>query len=188
MGYGIHVYAVDFDALLALPGSDAGRALADRLAPECDEIDGSLGTDPGTALGALRELMSGEKLKTSAGPEYAYALELVCRAKGRWLENARWSAMRGSWFDAVDAALAKAGADVKLTSAVFYAGPPIRTPWPDDFPSMGRVQPAAVGPMLETLERALAAMTGDEAEAVREVVSWLRDAARDGRGLATFYY
>jgi hypothetical protein len=110
--------------------------------------------------------------------------ELVTRLGGRFQSNMYWSAMRISWFDMVDDALEKAGADVKL-SQHFFSPPPIPFTRPDDFPMIGHVKPDEVEPLAAAL--AAVKLEGQEEESVNEVIGWLKG-LRPGEGLVTFYY
>lgn len=114
-----------------------------------------------------------------------YALERALG--GRFLSNRRWSAMRMSWFDAVDAALAAAGFEGTL-SRWFMRGSPVAIPPPDDFPMIGRIEPSEVEGLLSSLRKAVLGIDESDAyDAVAEVIGWL-DGLREGEGIVTFYY
>ena len=110
----------------------ASRFEQDRTDPE-DE-------DEPTLEQALHEVISGSPLREDYGHKYGYVLEMLCLHFGEHLPNANFSAMRSSWADSVDLALAKAGVPeerLRMVNHLVYRGAPIPIPEPLDFPSIG---------------------------------------------------
>lgn len=123
-----------------------------------------------------------DSLPTNTGSLDGYEFEEALR--GEFLPNNQWSSMRMNWFDAVDAALASAGTDVRL-SKFFYRGAPCPIIPPDDFPMIGHIKPEEVAPLLNVLSAL--SVGGAEGDAIAEVHTWLINAA-PGQGIVTFYY
>jgi hypothetical protein len=88
----------------------------------------------------------------------------------------------------VDTALADMGVPFKF-SKFQWSGLPVKLPSPDDFPSIGWVNPEDV----QTINAALgkSEYTGTDSH-VREVIStmkgWFRNAASKGWGLVSYYH
>ncbi|MFW5740269.1 MAG: DUF7691 family protein [Myxococcota bacterium] len=115
-----------------------------------------------------------------------YGIErLVESCGGEFLPNDAWSAMRSSWFDAVDEALAVCGSDVRLSN-YFYRRLPFEYVPPVDFPGIGHVR----NDELEGLAAKLAQtqVQGEEAAAVAQFAGWLDEARKRQSSLVFFYY
>ena len=105
------------------------------------------------SYGVAPYLVDFARLRNAVTPGVSgYALEAYCKRLGKSLDNDGWSGMHGDWFDAVDAALKKAGSRLELT-AYFWAGAPVKIKPPEDFPVVGHVEPKQVATLLEALKQ-----------------------------------
>jgi hypothetical protein len=143
MGYALAVYSVPHKALLAVRGSK-DKALLDRIWTDCphtgpvDElIDGRNARREEQIevkfRDAVRQLLYGGPLEGAPGFVYCYALEGICWALGRWLDN---DEVPGFHFEELDDFLTEQGVPLTIQQLAF-GGPPIPLPEPDDFPGIG---------------------------------------------------
>lgn len=184
MAYNVSAIVID---LAALRRRIAQRdlSLLEGIEDEAEEIDDDLDDDGPTTLEHARRIVLGQAVAEGSNAKYGYALQLMCDVLGSFQQNDQWSSMRSSWFEEVDKALAGAGCDIELTTTLFYSGPPLTLPEPDDFPGMGHVEPEQIASLCASLEPALPGLPPAPRAAVAQVVGWLK-AARS-KGLVTFY-
>ena len=184
MAYTVTPIVVDLAALRRRI-AERDLSLLKGIEAEAEELDDDLDDDGPSTLEHARRIVLGQAVAEGNNAKYGYALQLMCDGIGALQPNDRWSSMRASWFDAVDEALKAAGCPVALITVLFYNGPPLRLPQPDDFPTVGHVEPERVASLCADLRSALPALPPQPRAAVAQVIGWL-EAARDA-GLVTFY-
>lgn len=145
MSYGVQAYAVDLAAVKKAIGS-GNAVFAKRLAKsqareiaQIDDVDFDEGLTP--AADVLKALIvDGAPAETDEDEtpayKFGYALEILCREQGEWLENSAFSAMGSEYVDAIDAALKKAKSKRKVAS-ILFRGSPVPLPEIADFPTIG---------------------------------------------------
>jgi hypothetical protein len=70
-----------------------------------------------------------------------------------------------------------------------YRGAPVAIPEPDDFPFIGYLKAAEVGPALRALRAAdFAELSPEVREAVAELTGWLEACSRGASDLVCFYH
>jgi hypothetical protein len=194
LSYAIMPYAVDLAKLRSLLGSGDAKVLAGirgdrRFGHDFDGVD-ELGDDTAvSARTALEQMIMGGDYDADAGYVYGYCWKILCEAYGRWLPNEHWSAMRFSWFDAVNDGLR--AADVKFSPEdLIYGGAGVPLPSIDDFPAIGHVERGDMPALLATLEGIddAAITDGDVLDAVREIQGWLQHCVTHERDLVCFYH
>jgi hypothetical protein len=138
--------------------------------------------DEPTLKQAFNEILDGTPLRRNYGHKYAYILEMLCLHFGAQLPNQNFTAMDSSWADTVDLGLTTAGVpeeQLRMINHVMYRGSPIRIPEPDDFPSIGYLRGAEIGPALGALETAnLSSLDSEVRKAIGEVKGWLEVCSR----------
>lgn len=206
MGYTVSAYAVDLDAVRAVVGSRDGRILTEltaALADDLEQIDDMLCEyaednedekdpyPPLTAADVLRHLVMGDPCRKDVGFAYGYCFAALCAHFGTELNNDQWSAMRATWFGAVQAALAQAGVSAKqfAVDRLVYRGPPVRLPSLNDFPNIGYLMRAEVVEARAALATAdLAKITNlGAAESVKQMREWFVACVRSNRDLVCTY-
>jgi len=184
MSYTVNAFVIDIAALRERIARH-DLSLLSGLDEDAEAIDEDLGDDGPTTLEHARRIVLGQTEDEGSNAKYGYALQLICEAVGQWQPNDQWSSMRSTWFGTVDEALKNAGCPLALTTALFYNGPPVEVPRPDDFPGMGHVEPEQAGILCGALRQALPALPPQPRAAVAQVVGWLE--AGRGVGIVTFY-
>lgn len=195
MSYGIHPYAVNLRKLHGLLGSRKARLLATlqkQFHDDCIEID-ECDEDLTPTSTALEHLVMGGALDEEAGFKYGYALKFLCEHLGRFLSNTKWSAMRWSWFETVDQALAEAGVSESLFRSGLHLAtrgtPGIGLPDIDDFPSIGHFTFEEMPPVENALRSVLGQIEDDEiVESLQEILEWLAFCQKKRLALICFYH
>lgn len=196
MGYGIMPFSVKLarverafgsrDAALAAEVTGAFEAIFEQ--DDCEEDDEG---EP-TLEEALHEVVEGRPLREGYGHKYGHVLKLLCWHFGEHLPNAHFSAMHHDWADQVDGELIGAGVPEEafgLKRHLMYRGAPVAIPEPDDFPFIGYLKAAEVGPALRALRAAdFAELSPEVRDAVEELRGWLEACSRGAFDLVSFYH
>jgi hypothetical protein len=131
-------------------------------------------------------------MRENYGHKYGYVLEMLCLHFGEYLPNGNFTGMRSSWADTVDLGLARAGVpeeQLRLAHHLMGRGSPIPIPEPADFPFIGYLRGAEVGPALAAVGAAnLDTLDPNVRDAINEVRGWLEVCSRSGSDLVCFYY
>lgn len=181
MSYSTITYGVDIDRLRAVFGSD-DRALLDAIeaeqAADLDEneawFEDEIASGAPTLRQALEQIVAGAVTgPASAGFQYAYATEALCRRLGVRLEDTEDSL---GFLDDL-------GFDFRLRTSRL----PLPLPLPLDFPSVGYLNTAEV---VEEHARFVAAGPGGDrvSDARAELTERLKQASEQGLGLVAFTY
>ena len=127
-----------------------------------------------TMRGALDLLAHGR-----GGPGFClgYALQLLCAAHGRFLDNAGVSGTRIEWLETVDAALEAQGKGFRLLT---LTPPPVPLPFIDDYPMVGFAR-------REDLAEIASLPIADDPE-IEGTFETLRAWAAAGTDVVTFYF
>lgn len=188
MSYGVHAYAVDFDALTRAIGS-GDTLLVKRLQEEhrdelssLDELFEEDIVEGAPSVGeALRLLIAGEA--TGSQPDnaqYGYALEFMCRSLGEALYPHRLTQLSISWL-AAQPMLNELGASPGPLSSLM--------PIPLEFPGVGFVDPSEVPEKISEVRAAASSSSDPDAgECYSEYLNWLEKALRGPRALVSFLY
>ena len=196
MGYGIMPFAVRLLRVERAFGSRDAALVAEITERfegrfEDDDRDADDEDEPTLEM-ALHEIIEGRPLRDGYGHKYAYVLEMLCWHYGRFLPNAHFSAMHYDWADQVDGELIRAGVPegtIGLKRHLMHRGAPVAIPEPDDFPFIGFLKAAEVGPALRAVQSAdLAAPDPEVRDAVAELRSWLEACGTTARDLVCFYH
>lgn len=198
----LHPYLLMTDKVRALVGCgkedllDRVRAYhAGSLAAADDEFSHAIEEGAPTAAEALRALVHGGPYESQEySYQYAHAFEHLCSFSGEFLPNRSFAPFRGSWLDEVDKALEASGITAVSVSDFQY-GSALPAGVPSTYEiSCGEWSAEQCRKALEQYEQAeregrAPALDRYEAEAVAEVVSWLRHAAADpGPGIIGFVH
>jgi len=204
VGYTVSPIAVDLDAVRAAIGSKDGWLLGEltkALADDLDRIDDVLceyaedangkPLAPLTAAAVLRHLVMSEPHRNGVGFAYGYCFAALCGHFGDALDNARWSALRPTWFGAVQAALGQAGVSATqfAVGRLVYRGPPVKLPYIDNLPNIGYLTRAEVAEARAALAPAdLSKVTDrDAAESIEQLREWFGECVRSNRDLVCTY-
>ena len=184
MSYALVVYSVPLDELRSVFNSHDNELLeaiesedAGFLA-ETDEIFQDHRDDgPFTCLGAIAQIINGEKFRTSWDGLYVYAFEAICRALGGELDNRAFQPpIRWEWIETVDESLVKIGFPLRV-SQLAVGGCPIDIPHNAGIPAVGWWSPQDMRAVHPTLDGVLLdGVDADIAEAVTNIRSWLDEA------------
>jgi hypothetical protein len=152
-----------------------------------------------TTGAALAHLILGGNPDRRFGYKYGFALRCLCQHLGRVAPNNSWCTIRSAAFDAVDAALSKAGVSAEAFSTAGFLvnrGAPVPIPAPADFPFIGYVTREEASRLLPLLDpvKTEAAIRGAPNEvqewlggALSELRAWLDAAVKSDRDLVCFY-
>jgi hypothetical protein len=200
MGYGIMPFSVSIARVQQAFGS-RDKALADslkqtfshQLEQDAQDTDPDEDDDetPLTLEEALDEIIEGKGLRKTQGHKYGHALELLCWHFGTHLSNQSFCGMRWQWSDEVEEALTGAGVPTEVFSLqehLMCRGAPVKIPAPDDFPSIGFLKRAEIGPALQAIESAdFASLDLEQQEAAAEIKGWLETCIKAQTDLVCFY-
>ena len=175
MSYSLVPYQIDLAKLRdAVGGQDTQLIESIRAQdPErfdSDEYELSLGE-------ALKQLVMGEELGTTATHQYGYALEKMADHLGQRLPFDLWCGVR--WAAMEDSGVAP----------ILESGPPVPLPKIPDFPGIGFLERDKIATMVTTMgEEGLTDDDEDLEELLKEFEEWLRAADRAKEDLLLFYY
>ncbi|MEL6179066.1 MAG: hypothetical protein AAFS10_08935 [Myxococcota bacterium] len=190
MGYGLMVYSVDFDALLAAIGSgDNGirRAISGRYKRDINRLNDNLGWsnergEP-SVFEAIRHLIMGDA-KTLPGAMYGYGYKFIVEFYGQFLNNANYCPCSLSFMEEHrDPAMEALGLSVRV-SDLGLCSAPIDFPFPNGFPGFGYWSPEEVSTAADTLST----HTSQLSEEMEDIRGWLQTAQRQGHGIIGFYH
>jgi hypothetical protein len=199
MGYGVMAYAVD-DAMWGVIGSRSDELFelsARGSAQVAEFLDERLPTaygagTPPPAIEFLRHLVMGGPYDRRAGVAYGYWLKHLAESYGELLPNDCWVPAGTRFVDEVEAALVAAGVPTgRLSlSRLFFDGPPMELPPPDDFPGIGFMSRTDAPEAVRALDDAdLSALPDPEIlESVDQLRGWLSTCADSRRDLLCFYH
>jgi hypothetical protein len=190
----VYVYSVPVGRLRAVPGSKDKRLLAAARKPKLkgffqtiDEIaeDRDEEEKPPRCEEAFRQIINGDASDERFGYVYGYAYEAICLALGAEAEPS-WTQIAGffEWFEEIDNALALLGIKLKVAD-LFYRGPLIEIPRPNDFPGLGHWTVEEVAEAagafrtidLKELDAKSARKIRRAFDAVEDVRSWIKVAS-----------
>ena len=200
MSYGIMPFSVSIARVQQAFGS-RDRALAESLKDtfsqhfeqDADKDEGEDDDDePLTLEEALDEIIEGKELRKAQGHQYGTVLEILCWHFGTLLPNEAFSGMRWEWADEIEEALTEAGVPSEvfaLQGHLMCRGAPLAIPAPEDFPSIGFLKLAEIGPALQAIESAdIASLDPEQQEAVVEITDWLEACIKAQTDLVCFYH
>jgi hypothetical protein len=202
VGYTVCPVAADLDAVRNAIGSKDGWLLGEltaALAGELDDIDDMLveyaedndGGAPVTAAEVLRHLIMGQPYRADIGFAYGYCFAALCAQLGESLSNDHWSAVRSSWFPAVQSALAQIGVGITqfAVDRLVYRGPPVKLPSIHDFPNIGFLTRAEVADARAALASADLSKVTDRAAAaaIEQMRGWFAACVKSHRDLVCTY-
>ena len=152
MGCHLTVYAVPYETLLAIPGSKDKRLMElirsdwthtyhqiDAMIARQNEYQEKDQTKI-KFLDVLKQIVYGKPLEGAPGFVYGYAVESLCWALGKPLENDCIPALSSHGADELDTFLKKK----KVPVSIEHLGqgvPPFPIPEPDNFPGIGHWKP-----------------------------------------------
>ena len=190
-------YAVDIAALRSLVGSGDERRLHsldltdEDLLEEIDEVDEShLGWTADPVRSTLRGLVLGEEPDRRPAHLYGYCLEVLCRILpcSTPLPSRAWTGIDFLLFMHVKAELQKAGSAFDPATLI-RTGPPVPLPPAGETRRIGHLEAEQVPEILADLDRIdEASIAPDVLSPIRQLHGWLRECARTGRGLVTYYH
>jgi hypothetical protein len=191
MGYGFMVWSIDTENLKSLCGSkDAAlcRAVCERFEGELARLDEWGSSDGTPARDALVQIIDGAVPRGARGGVYANAFELLVEHLGRFLDNGAVYPWNSPDFTQVDGALNQMGVPFRLER--FYGfSLPVKLPYPDDFPMAGWVANDETAKIAAAFQTAKPLSLDPETDRIVKCVrGWFADAARERRGLVSFYH
>jgi hypothetical protein len=211
MSYGIMAFAVSLDRVESVLAS-AKRGLLGRLfgtptdslmktlkqkfayrfEEDEDDFDEEDEEETLTLEQALVDLLHGNKLNSSFGHKYGYALELLCDHFGESLDNSAWDAMGVDWAVQVEEEMQQAGIDENTISPMghlMFRGPPIQIPKPEDSPAIGFLRSSEIDRAASAIDGADPSNMDEEAaESVMQIRAWLRRCEQLNCDLVCFYH
>lgn len=188
MSYGIHAYAIDFEALTAALGSGDEVLLRRLQEDHRDELssldqlfDDDIAEGAPSVGDALRLLIKGGATPSQPdNAQYGYALELICRSLGEALYPDSLTQLSISWLSA-QPALNELGAGAGVLRPLL--------PLPLDFPGVGCIAPDDVmEKVAEARAAASASLDPDTEDCYAEYLRWLDRALLGRRALLSFLY
>jgi hypothetical protein len=193
MSYGIMPFGVRLALVKRAFGSGDAALVAEITEEFQDHFEADDGDDDGPTLeDALHEIIEGRPLQDGYGHKYGYTLELLCWHFGKFLPNEHFSAMHSDWANQVDRGLFQAGVPEEtfsLTGHLMFRGSPVPIPERDDFPSIGYLKAAEVGPALRAIKTAdLAGLDPEVRDAVGDLRGWLEACSKAVCDLVCFYH
>jgi hypothetical protein len=192
MGYGIEAFSVRLSRVQRAFGS-RDASLVSEITWEFDSyFEPDVFHDEGPTLEvALHEIIEGKPMQESYGHQYARILKLLCWHFGKYLPNSHFSAMRSEWAKRVDEGLVRAGVPPETFSLwrhLMNRGSPIAIPQPEDWPFIGYLKAAEIGPALRAVKAAdLTVLDAQVRDAVGELRGWLEVCSKAVWDLVCFY-
>lgn len=125
---------------------------------------------------AISQIMMGEIQDSTDGTPYIMAYEILCQFFGEYVGE--WSSISQAtaWLASIDRHLKALSIDLATSDLVFY-GPIIQLPTADE-PNPGYWTDEQIGRALEACQSADIPDDHEEADALRDVASWVSQAAR----------
>ena len=176
MGYSTLAYAVDLERLNAAAGSGDQALLAKIEESEGEHLESTLGVDGAPTLReAVHAIVTAGKKDKRWAWQYAYALEVLCRALGERLEN-----------DDLIAFVTDLDLETRLNDTRL----PLGLPEPSDFPVVSYLTADEVRTEYDRFKDEDVTVGDDEEldEARVEFVGYLRQAAERGQAIVMFAY
>jgi hypothetical protein len=198
MSCNLTVYSVPYKTLLAIPGSKDKRlmekvragwtwsynqidAMIDRNNEFRDESDRT----KLKFLDVLGQILDGKPLKGAEGFVYGYAVESICWALGKQLDNDHLPALDS---EEIDEFLQENKVPVSIEQ-LGQGEPPFPIPEPDDFPGIGHWKPNEIAKAQKALKKIDLTKAPDYIQAMVENISdWLNAAKKGEDCLVGFVY
>ncbi len=198
MSYGLMVYSVDLDKVIAACGSGddklrrmiCGRFRND-LSRRQDWFSSEIEGGAPSPFDAIRALIMGDPPMVGHGFMYGYAYKDLVGHFGQSQYNNPFSPCNHAWIEAIGATLTTLGASTLSMSNLQYGGSPVKFPNPDDFPAFGywsRDDVLAGNDLLNGPEFQSDLVPPDHAEAIDAIRGWLTFAAGRRDAIVAFYH